>query len=156
MTAAHALALAATGMMMLIFQVAMPERAPFCVLVAFCSPFVLVLPLALQLGMPGWIFDIEVVVCIAGAAFWFTFFLGILCMGGGRRENSYILGSASLAFLVTALNALVPVSYTHLTLPTAHTSGSSVYTAAAGTSALSTVTRSASDAEPNMKETSRS
>jgi len=37
-------------------------------------------------------------------------------------------------------------------LPTAHTSGSSVYTAAAGTSALSAVTRSASDAEPRMKE----
>ena len=37
-------------------------------------------------------------------------------------------------------------------LPTAHTSGSSVYTAAAGISALSAVTRSASDAEPNMKE----
>ena len=35
-------------------------------------------------------------------------------------------------------------------LPTAHTSGSSVYTAAAGTSALSAVTRSASDAEPEI------
>jgi hypothetical protein len=80
-TAAHALALAATGMMMLIFQVAMPERAPFCVLVAFCSPFVLVLPLALQLGMPEWIFDIDVAICIAAAAFWFTIFLGILCFG---------------------------------------------------------------------------
>ena len=40
-------------------------------------------------------------------------------------------------------------------MPTAHTSGSSVYTAAAGTSALSAVTRSASDAEPRMKESSR-
>ena len=39
-------------------------------------------------------------------------------------------------------------------LPTAHTSGSSVYTAAAGISALSAVTRSASDAEPRMKEIS--
>ena len=35
-------------------------------------------------------------------------------------------------------------------LPTAHTSGSSVYTAAAGTSALSAVTRNASDAEPSI------
>ena len=41
-------------------------------------------------------------------------------------------------------------------MPTAHTSGSSVYTAAAGISALSAVTRSASDAEANMKECSRS
>ena len=41
-------------------------------------------------------------------------------------------------------------------LPTAHTSGSSVYIAAAGISALSAVTRSASDAEANIKECSSS
>jgi hypothetical protein len=117
-TATHALALAATGMLMLIYLVAMPDEAPFCVLVALCSPFVLVLPLALQLGMPEWIFDIEVVVCIAGAAFWFTIFLRILCFGNIKdRKHSFILGSASLAFLVTALNALVPAAAVYTLLP---------------------------------------
>ena len=63
-TAAHALSLVATGMMCFIFFASKPYGPPCGFLVAFCSPFVLALPLALQLGMPEWIFDIDVVICI--------------------------------------------------------------------------------------------
>jgi hypothetical protein len=76
---AHALALAATDMMMFIYMMLIPHGppiglllvalcSPFVVLM-FCSPFVLVLPLALQNGMPRWIFELDVVLCIAALCF---------------------------------------------------------------------------------------
>ena len=133
-TAAHALALAATGMMCLIFFVAGTyESSPSLVwqlvwlclyenwygkFVVICGPFVLALPLALQLGMPGWIFDIDVVICIAAAGFGLYGFFVILCSRDSSiSENSFIFGSASLALLLTALNALLPAAAVYTLLP---------------------------------------
>jgi hypothetical protein len=121
-TAAYALSLAATGMMCFIFffVAKQPYGPPPCdafVIVAFCSPFVLALPLALQLGMPEWIFDIDVVICIAGAGIGLLGFFGIFCCQSSHREDSFIIGSASLALLVTALNALIPAAAVYTVLP---------------------------------------
>ena len=83
-------------------------------ILAVCSPLiVLALLLALQLGMPRWICYIEVFVA-AGLGLYL--FFAILCQSS-RREDSFILGSASLALLVTALNALVPAAAVYTLLP---------------------------------------
>jgi hypothetical protein len=117
-TAAHALALAATGMMCFIYLVAFFGPSQRGVFMVVFSPFVLALPLALQLGMPGWIFDVEVVVCIAAAGFGLYIFFDVLCSAySSDREHSFIIGSASLALLVTALNALLPAAAVYTLLP---------------------------------------
>jgi len=113
-TAAHALALAATGMMCFIYLVAIFGPSQRGVFMVVFSPFVLALPLALQLGMPEWIFHIDVFVCITAAGF----FLILLCSRySSDREESFIFGSASLALLVTALNALLPAAAVYTLLP---------------------------------------
>jgi hypothetical protein len=102
-------------MVSFIFIVAKPYGPPPCdKFVGICIQFVLAWPLALQLELPRWIFGIEVFVCIAAAiaaaaGFWDLVF--------DNHEDSFIFGSASLALLVTALNALVPAAAVYTLLP---------------------------------------
>ena len=94
-TAAHALAFAATGMMMSIFILFDDAHGGISLgeeFLIMCSPFVLVLPLALQLEMPQPVFFFEVVVCIAGAAFCAFFFF--MSLSRPRLERVFRVTSA--------------------------------------------------------------
>jgi len=86
------------------------------------SPFVLALPLALQLEMPQLVFQMEVVVCIAAAG------CGLYVLSTSSSKSYLPIrtiettlplkgASASLALLVTALNALIPAAAVYTLLP---------------------------------------
>jgi len=122
-TVAHALALVATGIMLWLSLVASDlNGSSFGFILVLGSPFVLALPLALQLEMPQLVFQMEVVVCIAAAG------CGLYVLSTSSSmpylpirtiETTLPLkgASASLALLVTALNALIPAAAVYTLLP---------------------------------------
>ena len=86
-------------------------------------PFVLALPLALQLEMPQLLFEMEVVVCIAAAGCGLYVFstsssMSYLPIRNIEKTTLPLKGAlASLALLVTALNALIPAAAVYTLLP---------------------------------------
>ena len=130
-TVAHALALVATGIVLWLSLVASDlslvasdrNGSSFSFIVELGIPFVLALPLALQLEMPQLLFEMEVVVCIAAAGCGLYVFstsssMSYLPIRNIEKTTLPLKGAlASLALLVTALNALIPAAAVYTLLP---------------------------------------